>query len=80
MTSEWPEPTRSESETLAMHIVGWRDRQPVEQGICLAVLRGHKTIAEIAAFLDYDAAAIEAAVPRLIGQGLLWDNRRLLLH
>lgn len=80
MSEDWPEPTKAEAETLALHITDWRDRPPVEQGICLAVLRGHNTTAEIAAFLGFDAAAIEAAVPHLIGKGLLWDNRRLLLH
>jgi len=76
----WPEPTAGELATLKFHISAWGNRTHLQQSICLAILRGHDQVPEIAKYLHMGKTEVKTAVAELVGQGLLWDNQRLLLH
>lgn len=80
MNRELPEPTASEFETLELHIVDWRDRTPVQQAVCLAILRGRCYVPKIAEYLGVSSDMVEQAVQDLMGQGLLRDHHKLLIH
>ncbi len=80
MTGSRPEPTASELATLALHITAWGSRSRVQQAICLAILRGHRYVPDIARYLRLGKPEIESALEDLIGEGLLWDVHKLLLH
>lgn len=80
VTGAWPEPTPSELATLTFHVTAWGDRTRAQQSICLAVLRGHRSVPEIARYLDLGQRNVEEEVSELIGQGLLWEGRRLMVH
>ena len=56
------------------------DCSPLQQAVCLAILRGQSYPSEIAAYLGVNAKAVQRAAGELIGRGLLWDNHKLLLH
>jgi hypothetical protein len=80
MKAAWPEPTAAELASLVIHVTEWGDRSREQQAICLAVLRGYQRIPDIAHYLGLGDRGVAAAVADLIGQGLLWDDHRLLLH
>jgi hypothetical protein len=79
-TGAWPEPTADELSTLTIHITSWGSRTRLQQSICLAVLRGHRGVGEIARYLGVGRTDVESEVADLIGEGLLWDGTKLILH
>jgi DNA-binding NarL/FixJ family response regulator len=79
-TSAWPEPAPSELATLTLHVTEWGQRTRAQQSICLAILRGHCSVPEIARYLHLGQRTVEEEVSGLIGQGLLWDSHRLMIH
>lgn len=81
MRMHLPEPTAAELGTLELHISDWQDRTPIEQAICLAVLRGHCYPSQVTKYLGIDVGDFEEALRVLLKNGLVRGNRdRLLLH
>ena len=79
--SELVQPTAAELGTLELHISNWQDRTPIEQAICLGVLRGHCYPSQITKYLGMDVGDFEQALPVLLKNGLVRGKRdRLLLR
>ena len=72
--------TPAETATLVFHIARWQERPWEEQAVCLAVLRGRSFVPEIAKYLDVSEAWVERKVAGLLGQGLMSDGGKLMLH
>lgn len=80
MSGAWPEPTDDELATLTLHVTEWGSRTKLQQSVCLAILRRHCYIRDIARYLQIGEHDIGSALTDLIGNGLLWDHQRLLLR
>jgi hypothetical protein len=80
MEEQIPEPSATESETLTLHISNWQNRTPLEQAICLAVLRGHCYPSQITKYLRLDVGEVEAALAVLMKNGLVEVRSKLLLR
>ena len=74
MKTQLPVPTTAEIGTLELHISDWRDRTPIEQAICLAVLRGYRYPSHITKYLGMEVGDFEEALPILLKNGLLWGR------
>lgn len=80
MTGAFPDPTAAELTTLTFHITEWGSRTRMQQALCLAILRGYCHVPEIARYLHLGRHEVESALADLIGNGLLWDNQKLMFH
>ena len=56
-----PGPTADEQRTLDQHIGDWASRTPVQQGVCLGLIRGHTSLPKLERYLG-------------VPQAVLWDQ------
>jgi hypothetical protein len=74
-----PEPTVEEQWTLDMHIGEWVDRTPVQQGICLGLLRGHSSLPKLESYLGVPEAVLWEEMPGL-GDRIRWSDPQELIQ
>lgn len=72
-------PAPQEVASLRLHVTDWDECDAWQQSVCVAILRGDRTIDTIMAHLGATREQVWAAARPLLGNGLLYDGSQDLL-
>ncbi len=67
-------PTSDEAATLRLHITGWDELDPWPQSVCISILRGRHTVAQIVDDLGVTPEQFEHALRPLLGRGIVYSG------
>jgi hypothetical protein len=74
-----PKPTAEEQYTLDVHIGSWSERTPIQQGICLGLLRGHNSLPKLERYLGVPQGVLFAEMQGL-GECVRWGDPQELIQ
>jgi hypothetical protein len=74
-----PGPVGDERYMVDVHIGEWAARTPVQQGICLGLLRGHNSLPKLSSYLGVPEDVVWAEMQGL-GECVRWSDPRVLIQ